>query len=172
MDKADEINVSTERDSCIICLSNADYTYTNTNGSCGSIENGHLKNDDHVEIEIVEKSNTPLLEIRVLCGNRAGNENSRDGICNCRYNIHTSCFVESNMVFNNVCPTCRKNWWSSETDLDPKPYEYDSSEVSPSNFVTYMNLSVCRFASNRYCAFILAMFVFILVFFMGLIVAN
>jgi len=90
-----EEGTAIEHSRCIICLSDADFEN-------GDVETGNVD----VEVETgnvnVEKSNTPLMNILTLCGN----DRVRDNICNCRYNIHTSCFVETNKVFNNVCVRC------------------------------------------------------------------
>lgn len=157
MNEVDETSVATAtaHDSCIICLSNIDYANCSY-GSIESLENGHSKNEGHVEIEIVEKSNTPLMDIRVLCGNRDSNEK---GVCNCRYNIHTSCFVDSNKVFNNVCPMCRNNWWCDKTEPDTRAS--DSHEVSSSNFTRCIYSPFWSF--TRYCPPILALFCVVLI---------
>lgn len=95
------------RSRCIICLSNAEYII-----ECGNTptENGHSKSDIENQIE---KSNSPLMDIRVLCGDNMDRE-----MCCCRYNIHTSCFAESNKEFHNVCPMCHKKWWRNENETD------------------------------------------------------
>jgi hypothetical protein len=89
---------------CIICLSGDGSDV----GDSSDVETGE------VELTLVQNGThgTPLMSVRTLCGN----ETNKDGICNCRYNIHTSCFVETNKVFDNVCPMCRKNWWCAEND--------------------------------------------------------
>lgn len=95
-----------EHSRCIICLSDAQYENDDSRYADELPENGDVETGD------AEKGNTPLMDIRVLCGGRS----FEDRICNCQYNIHTSCFVESNKAFNNVCPMCRKNWWRKESD--------------------------------------------------------
>jgi len=96
-----------EHSRCIICLSDAHY------------ENGN------VETGKVEKSTSPLMDIRVLCGKRS----REDGVCNCRYNIHTSCFINSNEVYHNKCPMCRRNWWRKEgNELCNTNTEYSENE--------------------------------------------
>lgn len=88
---------------CIICL---------TSHGCESEAGAHKPDsNDYTRIMIDQVPETPLMSIRQLCGECLGLE-----LCKCQYNIHVSCFVKTNKVFENVCPVCRKYWWYAEHD--------------------------------------------------------
>jgi hypothetical protein len=136
-----ETGAGAEHSRCIICLSNTEYESNESNENERHRSPDELPETGDVETGDAEKSNTPLMDIRVLCGRRS----FEDGICNCRYNIHTSCFVETNKVFNNVCPMCRKNWWRKESD-DLVHHNTDSSSLH------YVNedMTTCYVVLNKF----------------------
>lgn len=78
-------------------------------------QNVPIQADDCIICLSNDNENTPILNIRIICGDDRqyiiGNS-----LCNCSYNIHTKCFIETNRVFYNVCPCCRSNWWKDVDD--------------------------------------------------------
>lgn len=122
------------RSRCVICLSDDSLRDECTRSS----EDGSVKIDMSGCI-----SNIPLISIRILCGEHVHGRFRvcKQGICNCRYNIHTSCFVKSNQIFNNVCPICRNKWWMEE-DQSGDCERTDQSGMQSNNlFYRILNVS-------------------------------
>ena len=122
-------------------------------------QNIPIQVDDCIICLSNDNDNTPILNIRIMCSDDrqyiTGNT-----LCNCSYNIHTKCFIETNRVFYNVCPCCRNNWWK---DIDAPCVMHGNAvtETDTQDGEVSCIVNICKNVVNCFigsCIFVFFMF--------------
>ena len=120
-------------------------------------QNVPIQADDCIICLSNDNDNTPILNIRIICGDDR-QDMIENTLCNCSYNIHTKCFIETNRVFYNVCPCCRSNWWKEVDEPSGNQRNNVTESETLSQYEDSCITSICKSIVIVICIFTLFIF--------------